>query len=394
MRDLVSSFRHDPSKSALTIASRPQAILWAKEPTVIGYRRLTYHNSTLDREVNTPISASPAVIRDFGVIVASDDGYVRFFGRQLKKVYWRKRMKASVYASLVVDPVSEQVIVADTSGTVCALDLRGKTAWVRDLKAPIFATPAVHASLRRLVVGAFGHKAFCLNLETGEIVFENALPQPWHAARSGVASHRNPYASPAVTASGQSVFCAGQSVLCLSPEGDVLWETALSAEIKASPVVEEDIGVVAVSTVSGQVQILQISDGAEVECVQLDAKVTASSAVSQGIIAVGTTTGAVYGISLVDAQIIWRKSFGAPRSYTSFTLTPLGDFAATGLSGNVMCLAVRTGAFLWESAQVLGLPNHEPTMDITPVIAPHGAMYGASYEGDLYEFAFDQKGEI
>jgi hypothetical protein len=67
---------------------------------------------------------------------------------------------------------------------------------------------------------------------------------------------------------------------------------------------------------------------------------------------------------------------------------PNGDFIAVNGRGNIVCLGRDTGTFQWESSQVLGLPDHEPSMDITPVAAPDGNLYCASYDGDVYRFFF------
>jgi len=390
MSDVISAFRHMPQKSALAPQKVPAAIRWRKEPAVTGYRQLTYHNRTLDRAIPVPISASPAVIRDIGVVVASDDGHVRLFGTGLDKFYWERRMPASIYASLVVDPASERVIVAATSGDVAAFDLRGRLVWSRALGTPVFATPALHSGLRRVVIATFEHKAFGLDLDDGELTFARDLPQPWHTSRGGKAAYRNPYASPAFTGRGTSLVCSADSVLCLDPSGRTLWQTELSAEIKASPVVADHLGVVAVATVAGQCHLLDLADGVQRGAVRLDAKVTSSGACSGDVLALGTSSGAVFGIDLRTARMLWRDGFGAPRSYTSFTLSPAGDFIATAESGNAICRDRETGAFLWESTQVMGLPDHETPMDITPVLGAAGRMYGAAYTGDLYEFSFDQ----
>ncbi len=79
---------------------------------------------------------------------------------------------------------------------------------------------------------------------------------------------------------------------------------------------------------------------------------------------------------------------GGPRDHTSVTILPDGGFAAITNAGNVVCLDPADGSFRWESSQILGLPDHEPPMHITPVASVDGRMYCASYEGDLYQFTF------
>lgn len=388
----IASFRHAPLKSVLRATAQGDGIRWDNEPAVTGYRRLTYHNQRLNRELSVPVSASPAVIKDVGVVVAADDGYVRMFGVGLEKVFWERRVPASVYASLVVDPVNERVIVATTSGDIAAFDLRGNAAWICRLERPVFATPALHPERGLLAVSAFGHKAVGVNISDGSLCFVCDLPQPWHAAVGGKAAFRNPYASPAFLGDGNSIHCSAQSVVCLSPNGVELWRTDLPAEIKASPVVVEGQGVVAITTVAGVCHLLELINGKLQTSLELGDKVTSSGALQQGMLALGLANGRVACIDLSRGEIAWEATHGAPRSYTSFTLTPSGDFIATSKDGNIICRNAMTGKFLWESTQVMGLPDHEPSMDITPVASSTGRMYCASYNGDLYEFSFQRCG--
>lgn len=150
---------------------------------------------------------------------------------------------------------------------------------------------------------------------------------------------------------------------------------------------------VVIATVAGECYLLNLGSGAQESCIELDSKVTASGALSGDRVAIGTTSGRVSCIDLRKRQILWEAQHGAPRSYTSFTLSPENDFIATSLDGNVICRDSLTGKFLWESSQVMGLPDHETPMDITPVASVSGRMYCASYRGDLYEFSFDQREE-
>jgi outer membrane protein assembly factor BamB len=169
-----------------------------------------------------------------------------------------------------------------------------------------------------------------------------------------------------------------------------LWRTDLPAEIKASPVVADDQGLVAIATVAGVCHLLDLTDGKLQTSIPLRDKVTASGALQQGLLVLGLATGRVVCIDLSRGEITWEATHGGPRSYTSFTLNPSGDFIATSKDGNIICRNAMTGKFLWESTQVMGLPDHEPSMDITPVASSTGRMYCASYNGDLYEFSFQR----
>lgn len=361
---------------------------WLREPVVFGHRRLTYDNQKLNRTVQVPVSATPAVVTGLGVLLASDDGFLRFHSRGLEKVYWERRLDSGVYASLVVDPVRAQVIVAATSGLVTCFDLRGTLVWATRIGVPVFATPTVIPQEDLLVVAGFHARCVGLNLETGERVFDRDLPEPWHMAQGGIASYRDPYASPVTTAEGTVIVCCGEHVVCLDPDGAQVWHHEGEQGIKASPVSVRKTDEIVVFTVGGTGLFLDSRTGELRHNVSVNAKVTASPALSHGVLAVGDQSGAVTGIDVRTRDVLWRSGQGAPRSYTSFSVLPTGDFVATAERGNVVGLGREDGRFLWESSQVLGLVDHEPEMDITPVAAPDGSMYCASYRGDVYEFRF------
>lgn len=385
----TSAFRHQPSKSVLRLSdSLLPDFAWRQEPVVCGHRRLRYFNQAEGRELEVPISASPAVIGKLGVIGASDDGYVRFFDPELRKVYWERRLPASIYASIVVDPVRNAVILCTTSGLIFAFDLYGTLLWTRDIGVSILAMPAIRAEKNQLVVASFGHQLWGISLREGTIQYRLPLPAPWHAAIEGLASNRNVYASPALTQAGQAIVCSGEHVVCAGEHGNIVWQVDLRVDIKSSPIVIDRKGLVGIFPVNGEACFLELKDGTCRTRLALDAKVTASGALVGNWLAIGTVSGAVHGIDVDTCETAWVSHWGAPKEYTSTTVTPGGDFIATTSRGNVACLAAESGQFLWESSQVLGLPDHETMMDITPVISPHGFMYGGAYDGNLYQFSF------
>ncbi len=384
---VLPAFRHDPVKSVLSVAGGG-SFHWTREPAVCGYRMLTYDNVRLGRKIPVPISATPAVISGVGVLVGSDDGYVRLYDRTLAKVYWERRLDSGIYASLVVDAARRHVVVAATSGLVVCFDLRGWLVWSVRPGYPVFATPTVLPDADMLVIAAFHSRCVGLRLATGSVVFDRALPKPWHADHGGSAAFRDPYASPVTTADGNVIVCCAEHVLCIRADGAELWRHTVGHSIKASPVAVHETGEIAVFPVDGRCLFLDGTTGRPLDEVFLGAKVTGSAAVSRNVLAVGTQLDTVTGLDVRTHQIVWRAPQGAPRSYTSFSVLPEGDFIATSQRGNAVCLQRDSGRFRWETSQVLGLPDHEPAMDITPIAGPDGSLYCASYSGVIYRFAF------
>ena len=389
----ISTFRHQPEKSILRGGKEFPEYNWKAEPVVTRHRIFKYFNEQRQEDILVPIHASPAIIADIGLVVASDDGYLRFLDPPLERAYWELQLFANVYASLVVDQMRKRVIVATTKGIVAAFNLKGQIEWQVNLERPVFATPAICAEFDLLSVAAFENMGFGLSLETGEVRFAASLPAPWHASLPSLPAFRNPYASPAMTASGDTVFCSGNHVVSLDRQGEVNWQVDLGAEIKSSPVVHLGQGKVAVATVRGDLVFLGLEDGQEYARHRLDDKVTASGAVSGDHLVIGTARGKVHCFHFATHEQVWTRNFGGPFDYTSFTLSPAGDFVATNTDGNAMGIAASDGSFLWETSQVLGLDDHEPGMNITPVLSQDGRMYCASYRGDLYQFTFIEHGK-
>lgn len=391
----MSRFRHDPRKSVLFADSRDaRRVCWTTEPAVVAHRRMVYRNKTLGRDLAVPVSATPAVVSGIGVVVASDDGFVRLFGRGLSTVFWERRVSASVYASLVVDHAREQVIVCTTAGVVTAFDLHGATVWAVDLGRPVAATPTVVETSDLLVAATFQHRVTGLALGTGEKVFDIAVPEPWHRALGGIASYRDPYGSPVSCDDGTVVAAASDGLICIAPDGVIRWTAPLDAAVKSSPCLIGQTGEIAACTAAGTCWFVDVTTGEVRERIETGAKIVASPAVSGSVLALGQVTDSAIGVDVIAHRVIWTSPLGSPREYTSWTTLPDGSFAATTGRGNVLCLAPSDGSFRWETSQVLGLPDHEPGMDITPVASPEGVLYCASYSGDLYEFAFRPQQEM
>jgi outer membrane protein assembly factor BamB len=371
-------FRGMPGKAVLADAAA-RDFDWRREPAVTGHFRIRQAGKPV------PVHASAAVAGDVGVLFAAGDGVLRFFDLCLERIFWEQNFYADIYAGLVVDGARMTVIVATTGGRVTAFDLKGRPVWDVELGCPVFATPAIAETADLLVVAAFGHRAFGLSLANGELRFETALPPPWYTAVAGLAGTRSPYASPATTDDGETAVCAGAHVLRLRPDGTIRWSCDVGADIKASPILSPDFSWLAVACVDGSVHMLD-GDGTTLWRRFLGAKITASGAATAGGVLAGTSDSAVHCLDPATGGELWRSPFGAPFDHTAATLTPAGDVLATAASGNMVCLDATDGRFLWETSQVLGLADHDPQMHVTPVATQRGALFCASWHGDLYRF--------
>ncbi len=387
----ISRFRHDPVRA--TSEESLNSILkinWAQEPVVGSYLKLLTENLNTKLNVSVPISATPLIVSGVGVVITSDDGYIRFYSLDLKKVFWERRLNASIYSSPVFDRIEKTIIVTSTRGLVICLDLQGKMKWNFNLGHPAFANQSLLSDGFTLVFSLFNSHALALNIKTGEIIFQVDLPKPWHVAEGSFAGYRDAYASPVATQNNHVVICCAEDVLCFSSIGVELWRQKVGHSIKASPVLIESTSEVFVTLVNGDCLFLSLLDGTIHHKLNTGSKITASSAISKDVIIVGLQGEVSLGISVLTREIVWKSDQGSSRSYTSYTLLPDGNFIFTNARGNIVALDALNGNFIWESSQVLGISNQETPMDITPIVDSNGFMYCASYEGDIYYFFFSK----
>ncbi|MFF3377820.1 PQQ-binding-like beta-propeller repeat protein [Streptomyces sp. NPDC002680] len=382
------AFRHDPRKAVLEVRrSTDSTFRWNDEPVVCGHRHFT-HLRKDGQQVSVPVCATPVAVAGLGAIFATYDGRVRLWDSSLEKVYWERRLDNAVYASPVVDSARQAVVVATTSGLVRSLDLRGRTRWSSSVDGPVYATPTVLPSTDVLVIAAFGSRCIGLRLDTGAKVFDRELPRPWHAQWGGSAAHRDPYASPATLDTGDVAVGCAEHVVCLTPDGAQRWCRDLGTSVRASLVAIHSEGVLAVVTVDGRCTFLDSRTGEERGTVSLGGKVVGSPALSGTVLAVGTQDGIGFGVDVRTHEVCWRVPGAVPRDHSSYTVTPSGGFAVTTPRGNVVGLDRADGRFLWETSQLLGLADHDPALDVTPIVAPDGNMYCGSYSGMAYRFRF------
>ena len=391
----AAQFRHHPGRSTLKRnGDRDASVNWRAEPAVVGHRRLVHRRAGGD-EIPIPVCATPVIIGTAGIVLAGYDGVVRFLDPTLTKEYWTTRLRAGVYAPIVVDPRGPGVLIGCIDGTVARLGLKGTLEWsVRLGELPIYPAPLVLVAARLLVVSTYHGRCFGLDLDDGSVRFELELPRPWHHAKGGLAAWRDPYASPAAITDETFVQCCAESALLIEARGRVLWECAISASVRASPAFIPRTHEVLVASANGNCRFICTESGDARWGPELGARVVASPAVSGCIAAIGTTAGDVFGVDVDSGLVAWCKAGFTPRDHSSIAVLPTGDFILTTERGNAAALRACDGRFLWESDQRLGRGDQDPRMDLTPLAAPDGHLYCASYSGDVYSFAFPEMSSL
>ncbi|WP_148193920.1 PQQ-binding-like beta-propeller repeat protein [Pseudomonas syringae] len=380
----MGAFRHDPSIRLCT-SGQHDRVDWDVEPVITALREFVYYNKTLDSTVRVSLSATQIIIEGVGLIVCSDDGYVRLLKLDLGAQFWELRLAAPIYSSPIYLRDKKTVVVCSTGGTVCAISLTGKALWRASLPCPVYAGSVYCEGI--IFVATFNYNLYLLNADTGAIIRHCHLPPPRGAKINGLAAFRDPYGSPCIVDNNVVVVC-GEHILCFSGAGDVIWSTALSALIKSSPAFSKTADCLLVASVDGKVTLLNPKSGSPVHEVVCAAKIIHSPAISGDIACIGDESGTIYGIDLKHYNVIWTYSVGAALGYSSVTLNPVGDFILVTERGNALCLSKEHGNFLWETSQNLQMENHERTMQTTPIISNQGDMYCGSYSGYLYRFNF------
>lgn len=386
----MNKFRHDPSaRIRRSVEANLRQFDWSTEPVATAHRQFTYQNKIKDKEFAVPLSATPVVIEGVGIIVVSDDGFIRFMNFKLDKIFWERRLSASIYSSPIFAPEIDAVIVASMNGKIVAWSLSGTPKWQVKIEDPIYASLVI--SQRRLFVACFNRAFHAFDLHTGKGCFSLKLNPSWGVAAGGIASFRDPYATPCVQRDGSIVVACGESLACYSPNGESNWHAYLHAGVRSSPASSHSTDRVIVGLVNGDVVVLDGRNGDEVARIPTNAKIVHSPAISNDIACIANERGDVLGIDLVRLSIVWVYQAGTEMDYTSMTLSPAGDFVFVTKRGNAICVGATDGKFIWETSQHLQLANHEREMHTTPIITRSGMMFCGSYGGSLYRFSFREK---
>jgi outer membrane protein assembly factor BamB len=361
-------------------------VSWRLEPAVFAAIQLS-HNLTNSTKIPVPVCATPIVAKDFGVVIAGYDGYITLYDHALSQEKWRVRLGGGIYASPVVGPEPDTMVVATVNGSVALIDLHGRKRWVAQVESPVYSSPVVIKE-DRIAVATFNHILSILDVANGEVIESIKLPKPWYSLHGGLASSRTPYATPVISSKNNLIVATGDYLVCVNIDLRVLWTVSVGADIRSSPVASYETGLVGVCGVDGVFSFFHETDGRLVRQTQLGAKVTSSPALHENIVVVGTPKK-TFAISVEKAEILWTYD-DAARDYTSYTLSPNGDVIFTGISGNAISLDVINGIFNWETSQLLGWDRHDSQLNTTPVVAENGTMYATSYAGYVYYFGFSR----
>jgi outer membrane protein assembly factor BamB len=266
------------------------------------------------------IHGSPAVVGDL-VYIGAYDGTVNAFERQTGQLAWRRGIGYQVGSSPAV--VEEWGTVfssheeVDGSGDVVALDsLTGDLKWRRRTRAHPHSSVAVDVGRARVFVGDNAGTAYAFDARTGAEVWTRELDR------------------------------GGDDV-----------------EIKTTPTVIPELGLVVFGAWSGKVTALDEATGGVRWEQPVGGKLTGSNAYlpATRTLFVGSLAGDMAALDARDGRVLWRRGGGA-RILSSPAVSGDGRAVVFGASdGRVYALATRDGRLIW-SAPLDGEVSGSPTL--------------------------------
>jgi glucose dehydrogenase len=161
-----------------------------------------------------------------------------------------------------------------------------------------------------------------------------------------------------------------------------LWKLETAGYVHASPAIQNENAIV--TGCDGKLHIVQLSDGKQVNSIDLGAYVAASPAISNGRVYVGTFGNEVIAVDLPKSKIAWHFEDATKKFpfYASAAVT--NNLVVVGGRDKVLRgLNPESGKILWE------FPT-KARIDSSPVIAGENIFF-ANLAGEL--FALDMNGK-
>ncbi len=213
------------------------------------------------------------------VLFGSYDQFLYALDRSSGELRWKVETEGYVHASPAV--AGNYALVSGCDGFFRKIDLRnGTEAGKLQLGSYVASSMAVHEDFA--FTGTFDNEVLAVNWKTEELVWRYSHPERTFPF----------YSSPA--ANDKIVVIGGRDKLvhALYPtSGKTRWTFSTRGRIDASPVIAGDR--VYVASGSGDLLALAVADGSEIWRYDMTAPITASPAVGEGHLVLGTDDGLV-----------------------------------------------------------------------------------------------------
>jgi outer membrane protein assembly factor BamB len=178
-----------------------------------------------------------------------------------------------------------KAVFGGCDGFLHSVDLKeGELDHKFDISTYIASSPAIYGD--HALVADYDGNMFSINLK------ENTINWTWKNGESNIAF----IASPAVH-KGKMVNCSrDKHTYCIDVEsGNLLWKRNSGYRIDASPIISNDKALVA--NMRGDIQVLQLKDGAVLDTYELGTPVASNPSVYKGCLYFGGMDGFVYCLS-------------------------------------------------------------------------------------------------
>jgi outer membrane protein assembly factor BamB len=213
--------------------------------------------------------------------------------------------------------------------------------WTFAARGPITSSPLVAGG--RVVFGSRDSTLYCLRADTGELAWR--LP-----AGSGIGS--------SARETGGICFVGtygGELLACDLETGRVVWRAATRGKIVSSPCVAE--GKVVVGSYDRSIHAFDAATGRKAWAVATGGAVRASpEPIGDGAVAVGSTDGTIWALSLDGGGLRWKRRGKAAIDAAVAWDAARDRVLAAARDGEVVCLDAGTGSVVWRT--LLGAEVH------------------------------------
>jgi outer membrane protein assembly factor BamB len=257
------------------------------------------------------IHGSPAVGPDGRVYIGAYDGGVYAFDGESGERHWSYKLGFQIGSSPVYVSSHGRVYTSherdeNGGGFVTGLDARdGDEIWVRSIRAHAHSSVAIDVSRDKLFVGDNLAILHAYDLQSGKRVWRHQLEQ---------------------TSENQS-------------------------DIKTTPMVVEDKGLVVFGAWSGKVHALRVSDGFEEWALNVDAWVMGSAAYAPGLetVYVGSLgpTNSLHAIDVNTGEELWRFETGGSVMSSPAVDGDESTVVVGSGDGNLYAVDAETGEEVW-----------------------------------------------
>jgi outer membrane protein assembly factor BamB len=335
---------------------------FAEGTTIGSHASVLWHRADFNTTSYGAVKGSPSVVGDL-LYCGTDTG--RFLAARVADgdVVWQVQLTGTthgIHGSPAV--VGNLVYIGAYDGTLYAFERRsGLLAWRYRLGYQVGSSPAVVPEWG-VVFSAHeaspngGGYVVSLDARTGQEI--------WRAPTMA-----HPHSSVAVDVKRQRVFVGdnlGYLYALDARTGDVDWQERLTdgdkTDIKTTPSVLLDRGLVVFGAWSGKVYALDEDTGATVWKHEIGGRMMASTAYlpSRGLVFAATPTGKLVAMDATDGHERWHFDAAVP-VYSSPAVSGDGRAVVFGaVNGTIFAVHTDTGALLWKlplGSSVTGSPT-------------------------------------